>query len=265
MKLSVGYALSDSLDGLLRLKNLRHFTWHEADFVASYLFYDVISANSAHLETMSIGFQYETQMAPHALELSIRSTGLFASNVDNSCIQFDALHSIVLRNLSFKLAYDMLHPTFDFGQIRALKLVNCRCVLEYIKAVRLSGTDINLKSLEFDYEEIAPSFAQFNDTKDPGGLAMEVVRLLEAFQGLEQLYIRAMDFLFQSAERTPEAILNHSDTLKRLVYHYHDKLGLGPRQDCPLFWAHHLNHFLDQVSLEALGLDIVPGELVRSS
>ena len=262
VRLDAGYAFVDSLDGLLKLKDLRHFSWQEADFIDSYIFHEVIKANCHHLKTLDIGFQYRTRAAPLALELALHSAGLFSPRVDDSTPQFKALHGISLRNVSFKLAYRKLFPTFDISNIRSLKVNNCGCVLNFLKAIRASEKPINLKSLEFDYEELSPSFADYEDMKAAGSMAMEAIRFVESFQGLRHLYVRAMDFTVQSTERTPWAILNHAHTLKRLVYHYHDKLEMGAKQDCPLFWAHHLYHVLNETRLEALGLNIVPCELV---
>lgn len=262
VRLDAGYAFVDSLEGLLKLKDLRHFSWQEADFIDSYIFHEVIKANCHHLKTLDIGFQHRTRAAPYALELALRSAGLFSPRVDDSTPQFTALHSISLRNVSFKLAYRKLFPTFDISDIRSLKLNNCRCVLNFLKAIRVSGKPINLKSLELDYDKIAPSFADYDDMKAAGSMVMEAIRFVESFQGLQHLYVRAMDFTVQSTERAPWAILNHAHTLKRLVYHYHDKLGMGAKQDCPLFWAHHLFQVLNETRLVALGLNIVPCELV---
>lgn len=264
MKVYPGYAYTDGLDGLLLLRNLRHFAWQEADFIDSYLFYDVIEANCHHLESLDLGFQPRLMLAPRALDYTLRSSGLFSNVPNDPDIYFGSLRSISLQHVSFKLAYTSLYPTFDFSQIRKLKLRNCRCVLHLLRALRLTTRTINLKALECDYEELGPPVSHGESIYDAGVMVMEVPKFLEAFYGLEQLYVRAMDLVVQSAERTPWAIIQHARTLKRLTYHYHDKLAMGPNQDSSSIWTHRLNQVLDQLRLEALGLNIVLCDLVGS-
>lgn len=259
-----GYTYTDGLEGLTSLKNLRYLSWKQADFIDSYLLYDIIEANCCHLESLEVGFEGRYALAPRTLEYCLQSTGLFSTVPGDIYVQFDALHTISLGNVSFKLAYSVLYPTFDFSQIRKLKLQNCRYVLELLRALRYTSRGINLKALECDYEETTPP-NQDDSMFDPRTVVLGVPKFLEAFRGLEQLYVRAMDFLVQSSERTPWAILKHSHTLKRLVYHYHDKLAMSQNRDCPFFWRHRLYQVLDNLRLDALGINTIPCDLVSPS
>ena len=243
------------------LRNLRHLSWKQADCVDSYLLYDIIEANCRHLESLEVGFEGRYALAPRTLEYCLQSTCLFSTVPEDLYVRFDSLHTISLGNVSFKLAYSVLYPTFNFSQIRKLKLQNCRCVLELLRALRYTSRGINLKALECDYDEHTPP-NQDESMFDPRTVGLDVPKVLESFRGLEQLYVRAMDFLVQSSERTPWAILKHAQTLKRLAYHYHDKLAMGHNRDCPFFWQHRLYQVFDNLRLEALGISIVPCDLV---
>lgn len=240
----------------MRLYNLRHLSWQEADYIDSCVFYNVIRRNCHHLETLDLGYQYRSHHMRHVTGLALRSSCLFSPSCSEPEARFEVLRHINLRNMSLHLVFSTLRPNFDFKKIRSLKLRDCRYVLNFLRGARHTNQQINLQALEIDYDAPVPC------AREAGGLVLEFVRFLNSFRGLEQLYFRAMDFFVQSIEQTPSAIANHAGTLKRLVCNYHDKLAMGTRKDCTLLWTHHLTYLFNVTRLEAVGMTIVPCELV---
>lgn len=262
VKVDPGYSFASNFDGLVRLRNLRHFTWDGADFVDSYVFAEVLLRNTRHLESVNLGFQYNGQITG-ALEKALRSTCLFVQSDGPPMKRFTALQNISLRNISLQTTFSILTPNFDFSQLRSLKLRDCRYVLNFLRGARLHGTAINLKALDIDYDAPEPGNTEFTDESQAGGLAPEFVRFLQGFKGLEELCYRAMEYSSASIDQAPAGINYHADTLKRLVCHYHDKLALGPGKDCPLVFPEGLSSIFQATRLESVGLSILPCDLVR--
>lgn len=261
IKVDPGYSFADTLDGLARLQSLRHFTWQGADFVDSYVFADVIMRNAHHLETLDIGFQHNSQVVS-AMDLALRLVCLFLPSGGVPLKRLTALKSLGLRNMSLQVTFSALQPNFDFSQLRSLKLRDCRYVLNFLRGARLHSPEINLKALEIDYNAPASDNVDIPNSTQVGGLVPEFARFLRSFQGLEQIYFRAMEFFHESIQQTPQGIINHAHTLKRLVCHYHDKLSLGPGKDCPIVYADGMGEIFESTRVESLGLNVLPCDLV---
>lgn len=261
VKVEPGYLFPDNLDGLRHLRNLRHFSWQGADFIDSYAFSDVIMRNTRRLESLDLGYQYNGQIAT-ARDLALSSTCLFSPSENPPVALFRALQSVCLRNMSLQLIFSTLQPNFDFSRLRSLKLRDCRYVLNFLRGARIHNLEINLKELDIDYVAPTTNVADVTAESEIGGLAPEFSRFLQGFKGLEKLYYRAMESSHDSRMQNPLGIINHASTLKRLVCHYHDKLALGPRKDCPLACANGLKSIFNETRLESVGLSVLPCDLV---
>ena len=133
-------------------------------------------------------------------------------------VEFPALTSVSLSNISFDGAAAELACAFNGSMLRKLKLQNCRGCAEFLLALIDADKILRLKMFHLSIDD--------RDTKEA-----PVNKFLEAFEGLEELGL-----LIKPGMATPNywnSVIHHKSTLKRFVYHerrykYH---ALSSRED----------------------------------
>lgn len=148
---------------------------------------------------------------------------------------------------------------FDFSVLRTLRLRNCEGWDSFLKHAVGLHLPIGLKTLEI--------------TAKPGLLSCDadevLSRFLEAFDGLEELYV-GIEGPLLSNELWP-GVIAHRATLKRFVHHQrttgedlHPHLGQEVDADLLLDAGDAFLQTLDKFQIEAIGLSINPEDRVSA-
>ena len=126
---------------------------------------------------------------------------------------FRSLKRLALSEFEFEEpAWGFTH-SFNIPCLQVLKLHCCTGTVKFLSTILEAGLVLKLRSLELTMQDGA---VEHNSVPQSA-----LIGFLESFQGLEDLYI-----MIELKESAPEgwasywkAILHHSSTLKRLVYH----------------------------------------------
>ena len=180
--------------------------------------------------------------------------------------QFKSLKRLSLSEFGFEKTTQQITRAFNITNLRSLTLRNCSGALTFLATILDTGLVLRLKSLELIVRE---RLWEFN-----GSLESPLIGFLQSFEGLEHFHLlrRARpDEPHGSLSVYWNAILHHSSTLKRLVYHerhegYPDGFwtdeGLQrPSED--LAETHCYNSCLTQMRLECFGIADDPYNLLK--
>ena len=127
---------------------------------------------------------------------------------------FASLRRLALREFAFEEKAQGIIQAFNISHLRSLKLHNCTGILTFLSTIVKAELVLKLKSLEIITQDDAHEY--------DGLLHSPLISFLEHFDGLENLYL-----MLRVEKLRPEhwpacywnAILHHSSTLKKLVYH----------------------------------------------
>jgi hypothetical protein len=151
----------------------------------------------------------------HESDLLVRISSGLRTGVGKDEVVFSALKRLSLAEIPFWEPKIMVKREFDFNSLKYLKLRFCPKWRQLLDCVRATGRKIQLQSLELqshplhDEEDNAPAICAF----------------LEAFNGLEELYI-ATGGKSDSA-KILTSVLHHRSTLRRYVHHQREINGLS--------------------------------------
>lgn len=141
-------------------------------------------------------------------------TKIILPQVGKDVRTFASLKRLALSEFGFE---DMTHgitQAFNVSHLQTLKLHNCPGILTFLSTIVDAGLALKLKSLEFIIHDNAVEY--------DGGLESPLISFLQSFDGLEDLYLMLRAEMLRP-EHWPScywnAILHHSSTLKRLIYH----------------------------------------------
>ena len=126
---------------------------------------------------------------------------------DKSTRCFPPLRSLSISEFSFTVINEMISPVIDFSQLRSLTLQNCTDTPPFLDGIMASGEHIALKHLEL----------KFQDRIYQGWRTSSLVRFLQSFEGLEDLYLMIDPRL--PTEVYWNSMASHHWTLKRFLYH----------------------------------------------
>lgn len=203
---------------LSEFKCLRRMFWKGLRSVEDFeALRDCLQAKSEHLDELELDLinwveADDAWLTNYGRRNGGRSENFFAWDTlklaaRESRITFPSLEALSLSALSLQSAMDELACAFNISGLRSLKLHNCPYSSALLEATVDSSQAIKPTSLELVVDEEDECF----------GLRA-VSRCLEAFEGLQNLYI-----LIHNPEDITHSywhsILHHRLTLKRLVYH----------------------------------------------
>ena len=209
---------------LSNFPQLRKFTWKGLCTTEQLnSLRDLFASNYEVLEDLELDFNDWDYVKingrrPAGIGLEEYSLSSFQSHIlphkSNKDLEpFRSLKRLALSAFEFdKPAWGFTH-SFNIPCLQVLKLYYCTGIVEFLSTILEAGLVLKLKSLEL--------IIQDGGVERNGFRQSALIGFLESFQGLEDLYI-----MIELEESTPEywasywnAILHHSSTLKRLIYH----------------------------------------------
>ena len=150
----------------------------------------------------------------------------------NGVVQrFKSLKRLSLSDFEFDETIEQITRAFNIRNLQSLTLRNCEGILTFLSTIVDAGLVLRLKSLELMMKDGA--------IERNGSLKSPLISFLQSFKGLEHFHL-----MLRTAKWEPEhwssyywnAILHHSSTLKRLIYHERCKKAV-PIADTEEAWS----------------------------
>ncbi|OXV06392.1 hypothetical protein Egran_05840 [Elaphomyces granulatus] len=243
-----------SIGGLLQLKTLRTLSWkglhpeENQSTLNRLVKKNSVSLEFLELETMGHGFD------------PLRLNNIMCDIRTGDTFHFVSLQHLSLCNISLFSACKTIMSAVCMEKLRSLKLIHCRHTFRFLRKLAKSTHAFRLNSFEVVFDEYSSISDWYDGNTNPIG------EFLMTFEGLEELYIST-----QNSNSTIGAmldpILHHRFSLTRLVHHDRgvnideesDRFELF--RDFSLPWEEVVDHVLDLMALECVGLTMPPSEL----
>ena len=134
-----------------------------------------------------------------------------------------SLQSLTLSFLSLKGVAQAVACAFNFAALSTLRLIDCAGAMDWLQEMLDTKQVVNLKTFEFLIESDCLDFetSQLSD-------------FLSTFQGLEELYVKILDYSDYSLVNIYKGLVHQKLTLRSLVLHDSDLNESEDLQD-PLF------------------------------
>jgi hypothetical protein len=210
----------------------------------------------------------ESQRAINRSFLARRILGISPSQTNPV---FPVLQVLSLAEVGLEEAPNALVRAFDFGRLHSLKIRHCPGWEVFLQQIVNSTQRISLRSLEIK--------SRYEDRARDRESGTVIAEFLEAFQGLESLFISTSDELEPITTTDPMIVWHsaarHKSTLSRFVHQlrcstgryrhrdFHDQRQLWlTDEDFSETWREPSEHPFNPLSLEFVGLCCMPPYLV---
>ena len=128
--------------------------------------------------------------------------------------QFISLKRLSLSEFNLYRGKEGITRAFNIGNLQSLTLRNCAGIFTFLSTIVDAGLVLRLKSLELIMSDIL--------LEGSGSVESDLISFLQSFKGLEHFHL-----MLHTEDDDPKhwlscywnAILHHSSTLKRLIYH----------------------------------------------
>ena len=135
-------------------------------------------------------------------------------NSDGAVQQFKSLKRLSLSEFEFEISTEQITRAFNIGNLQSLTLRNCPGIRTFLSTIMDAGLVLRLKSLELIMLD--------RPIRRNGSIESPLISFLQSFKGLEHFHL-----MLRTGRSDPKqvlssywnAILHHSSTLKRLIYH----------------------------------------------
>ena len=219
---------------------------------------ECLENNATHLRNLTLDLidWEQTEYGMFDADETDDEIPLFADRRATSRLRFLALQRLSLSQVSFMTGAGTFPSTFNYTQLRELRLWNCPGTLELLRHLTDSHRALPLVTLEL--------VVDMQHADEP--MESAVSRFLQTFAGLRDLFLSLYVWDWR---RIIDVIMTRLQPLKRLVFH-----GRGVDADVEsewfeegadryLEWNDHLSLLFASVGCEVIGIANPPAFMVR--